>query len=62
LTSYPRNLEVWDVKEGMIDLLSGPGLGIEIDEEVVREASKGAKALEKSRFYRTWWRNLRVVE
>ena len=42
LTSYLRNSEVWDVKEGMIDLPSGPGLRIEIDE--VREASKGAKA------------------
>ena len=44
LRSYTKNPEVWDVQDGMIDLLSGPGLGIEIDEEEVREASKGAKA------------------
>ena len=44
LTSFIKNPEVWNVKEGMIELPSGPGLGIEIDEGEVREASKGAKA------------------
>jgi len=36
LTSYTKNPEVWNVKEGYIDLTKGPGLGIEIDEEWVR--------------------------
>jgi galactonate dehydratase len=36
LTSYTKNPEVWDVKEGYIGLLTGVGLGIEVDEEMVR--------------------------
>lgn len=44
LTSYTKNPEVWDVKDGYIDVLRGPGLGIEIDEEQVRALSKGAAA------------------
>jgi galactonate dehydratase len=44
LTSYTLNPEVWKVTDGYIDLLEGPGLGIEIDEAQVRELSKGAMA------------------
>lgn len=44
LTSYTQNPEVWKVEEGYINLLKGPGLGIEIDEEQVRKLSQGAKA------------------
>ncbi|KFY17526.1 hypothetical protein V492_00621 [Pseudogymnoascus sp. VKM F-4246] len=44
LSSYTTNPEVWDVKEGYIGLLQGPGLGIEIDEEMVRRLSVGAEA------------------
>ena len=44
LTSYVKNPEVWSVQEGFIDLMKGPGLGIEVDEDMVRELSKGAKA------------------
>lgn len=44
LTSYTKNPEVWDVKEGYIELMKGPGLGIEIDEEQVRRLSKDAVA------------------
>ncbi|KAH6724943.1 enolase C-terminal domain-like protein [Leptodontidium sp. MPI-SDFR-AT-0119] len=43
LTSYTKNPEVWNVKDGYIDLLIGPGLGIEIDEEQVRRLSAGAE-------------------
>jgi galactonate dehydratase len=43
LTSYTKNPEVWDVKDGYIDLMTGPGLGIEIDEEWVRRVSKDAE-------------------
>ncbi|KAH8593597.1 enolase C-terminal domain-like protein [Bisporella sp. PMI_857] len=42
LTSYSNNPEVWNVKDGFIKLMEGPGLGIEVDEEWVRKASKGA--------------------
>ncbi|KAJ0383685.1 hypothetical protein COL922a_009982 [Colletotrichum nupharicola] len=44
LTSYTKNPEVWKVTDGYIDLLTGPGLGIEIDEDQVRQLSKDAKA------------------
>lgn len=43
ITSYVKNPEVWDIKNGYIDLLTGPGLGIEIDEEKVRRLSIGAE-------------------
>jgi galactonate dehydratase len=44
LTSYTKNPEGWDVNDGHIELLKGPGLGIEIDEEMIRRESKDAKA------------------
>lgn len=44
ITSYIKNPEVWDVEDGYVPILSGVGLGIEIDEEQVRELSKDAKA------------------
>lgn len=42
ITSYVKNPEVWSVKNGYIDLLTGPGLGIEIDEDQVRNLSVDA--------------------
>ncbi|KAK7184645.1 hypothetical protein DPSP01_000370 [Paraphaeosphaeria sporulosa] len=44
LTSYITNPEVWKVDEGYVELMAGPGLGIEIDEEWVRRESKDSKA------------------
>lgn len=44
LTSYHTNPEVWKVDKGYINILPGPGLGIEIDEEEVRRLSKDASA------------------
>jgi galactonate dehydratase len=43
LLSYIKNPEIWDVKDGYIQLMKGPGLGIEIDEDKVRELSKNAE-------------------
>lgn len=43
LTSYTHNPEVWKVTGGYIELMKGPGLGIEIDEEQVRKFSQGTK-------------------
>lgn len=43
LSSYILNPEVWAVKDGYIDILSKPGLGIDIDEAQIRELSKGAE-------------------
>ena len=44
IATYVKNPEVWDVKDGHVDVLSGPGLGIEVNEEVVRELARDAKA------------------
>ncbi len=43
LTSYILNPEVWRVTDGTINLMAGPGLGIEIDEEQVRRLCADAK-------------------
>ena len=42
--TYITNPEVWDVKDGHIDLLTKPGLGIDINEEAIRALSIGCKA------------------
>lgn len=39
MTDYLQNAEIFDLKEGMIDKPTAPGLGIEINEEFVREQS-----------------------
>ncbi|MBK6026899.1 galactonate dehydratase [Brevundimonas nasdae] len=39
LLSYMRNPEVFDVKDGMVEALAGAGLGVEINEELVREVA-----------------------
>lgn len=44
LTSYIGDPSVWDVEKGYIKLLKGPGLGIEVDEEMVRRLSVDAEA------------------
>ncbi|KAL4975186.1 enolase C-terminal domain-like protein [Aspergillus desertorum] len=33
IDTYIKNPEVWKVQDGLVDLLNGPGLGIEIEEE-----------------------------
>jgi galactonate dehydratase len=44
LFTYMKNPEVFAVKNGAIDLLTGPGLGIELDEEkIIAEAAKAAE-------------------
>ncbi|ATY64668.1 galactonate dehydratase [Cordyceps militaris] len=43
LLSYIKNPEIWTVENGFVDLMTGPGLGIEVDEERVIEASKNAE-------------------
>lgn len=39
LLTYLRNPEVFDISNGMVAALTGPGLGIEIDEDLVRSAA-----------------------
>ncbi|MDR1981441.1 MAG: galactonate dehydratase [Tannerellaceae bacterium] len=40
LLDYIHNPSVFDFKDGYIELFDGPGLGIEVDEEKVREMAK----------------------
>lgn len=42
LLSYIKNPQIWNVKGGYVELMTGPGLGIEIDEDKIRQASVGA--------------------
>lgn len=42
ITDFVKNAEVWSVKNGYIDLMTGPGLGIEIDENQIRKLSVDA--------------------
>ncbi|WP_076069142.1 galactonate dehydratase [Sphingomonas montana] len=39
LLTYIRNPEVLNVSEGMVQVLEGPGLGVDIDEDAVRSAA-----------------------
>lgn len=45
ISTYIKNPEVWSVKDGMLALMQGPSLGIELDEEKIREAAAEARAL-----------------
>ena len=40
LLTYMRNPEIFAVNDGMVEALTGPGLGVEIDEEKVRQMSR----------------------
>ncbi len=40
LATYLLNPEILDVKEGFIEAPMTPGLGLEMNEELIREASK----------------------
>ncbi len=40
LLAYVKNPSVFDVKDGMIEAITGPGLGIVVDEDKVRELSR----------------------
>ena len=52
LLDYLKDSSVFDIKEGYVSLLEEPGLGIEIDEEKVKEAT-----LEASEWKNPIWRN-----
>lgn len=43
LFSYIKNKEVFEVSSGMVDTPNGPGLGIEIDEELVGKSAAESK-------------------
>lgn len=42
INSYVTNPEVFNVQDGYVEAFKGPGLGIEVNEDLVREVSKNA--------------------
>jgi len=51
LNTYLVDQSVFNIKEGYVDALTGPGLGIDIDEEIVRRISKDASPWVTKEFY-----------
>ncbi|KAK6525447.1 hypothetical protein TWF694_005583 [Orbilia ellipsospora] len=51
LLNYLKNPKVFDVKDGYVQVPTGVGLGIEVDEEEVRKVSKNCKAWRALEFY-----------
>jgi galactonate dehydratase len=60
INSYVTNPKAFAVKDGFVEALQGPGLGIEINEEVVRKVALTTKPWELKGFvgqdggYREW--------
>jgi galactonate dehydratase len=46
LFTYMTNPEIFTVKDGAISLLTTQGLGVELNEEMIREEAEKAKGLE----------------
>jgi galactonate dehydratase len=51
LHSYLKDPTVFDVHEGYVDALTGPGLGIEVDEEEIRRVALSAAPWEPKQFH-----------
>lgn len=49
--SYVTDASVFTVKDGFVDALTGPGLGIEINEELVRKVASTATPWPNGEFY-----------
>ncbi|KAL5334812.1 hypothetical protein BJX70DRAFT_391120 [Aspergillus crustosus] len=64
IDTYIKNPEAWGVHDGLINLMSGPGLGIEIDEEKVRAGSVSSAAWRSPDFRGPGgeWREWRCVK
>jgi galactonate dehydratase len=52
LESYAKNKSVFAVEDGFVKVPTGPGLGVEVDEDLIREISK-----EAPRWRNPIWRN-----
>lgn len=46
LFTYMTNPEVFQVKDGSIPIMTAPGLGVELDEEMIRREAAEASKLE----------------
>jgi galactonate dehydratase len=51
ITNYVVDPTVFDVKDGYVDALTKPGLGIEINEQEVRRVAKDTKSWQPKEFY-----------
>lgn len=51
ITSYVKDASIFDVKDGYVDALTKPGLGIEVNEEMVRRVAATTEPWECKEFY-----------
>lgn len=51
ITSYVKDASVFEVKNGFVDVLDGPGLGIEVDEDAVRRVAMSTEPWPCKEFY-----------
>ncbi|KAE8391344.1 enolase C-terminal domain-like protein [Aspergillus alliaceus] len=51
ITSYVKDASVFDVKDGYVDALTAPGLGIEVDEETVRRVAQNSESWQPKEFF-----------
>ncbi|KOC11185.1 D-galactonate dehydratase [Aspergillus flavus AF70] len=51
ITSYVKDASVFDVKDGYVDALTAPGLGIEVDEETVRRVAQSTEPWQPKEFF-----------
>lgn len=51
LTTYVRDKGVFDIEDGYVRALSGPGLGIEVDEDAVRRISQSTGYWQPKEFF-----------
>ena len=51
LTTYLKDQSVFDISDGYVAALKGPGLGIEVDEELVRKVSKNTEPWQPKMFH-----------
>jgi galactonate dehydratase len=51
ITSYVKDPKVFNVQDGYVEALKAPGLGIEVDEEVVRRVAQNAPAWQPKEFF-----------
>lgn len=56
LLTYIKNPEVFDIKDGHVMNPTGPGLGIEIDEDMVRKIAKETSPWQPLEFTGMLWR------
>ncbi|KAJ6044330.1 uncharacterized protein N7446_002525 [Penicillium canescens] len=51
ITSYVKDPKVFNVRDGYVEALKAPGLGIEVDEEVVRRVAQNTPAWQPKEFF-----------